>query len=1093
MRTTDLARQLWPLLRPEVENVVRNGASSRGGSGGGALSAHSLSGGYHSGTLDGDQAPQFVLLDGSRPLTGNWAFDAGVTIDGMDPSVHIADPDAHHVRATSGVGLNITGQQLSVNQAYAFSWTAKHIFYASDFHAKEITLLGQLAGGSDGYVAGRMDVAGDLSAATVDALLWSNEFTVGGSINTFYPIIFVDNDWGAGAADLEITRGDAHRDAPSLGSMIARFRFHNPRLGHGSNFAELYQYEYSGSQSQGFIADYTANAYSNEFIVWLRGGNVTYRYRSRANRVRPSDVTAADIKGSFNSTQHDSRTTVATGVIQGTQMAADPATGVQNITPTAGSGYGLTDSLFVADYLVVGKVNPGVQYNGSIYDWVKLDVGGGAHISGTIQHPNWFAGETNWGMTGAGELDLRLMTVDTLIAKAFVTQLQEALLGGMVSGKSRAILAEDFYVPYQGPVIAVDAAADWFEVTGDQAQVIVVGNTFVVVLSTGNDGAYTVESVAYQSGSNRTRITVTGDITDSTADGTIQFNASLTVEDIPGYQDSGVFQAGDWVNMRMREIATGLVIASVFGTVDNYTDLSGDDEGNQRWTFTRKDTTDAIAGFRMRAGLVVVDYGQSGDGTWELVTIDMTTPGDPSTSVAPYAQTVTWTGTPATRTIRTRSGNLRGIHSGYGDGFWAGRGTAIATPAIVLSSTLADIYQVALTLYDGVTPTIKVNPAGPSLAIGNPLPTNFSTGNGIWFGKDGAAYKARIGNPAGNRFTYDSVTGLAEFVGDGVVSIQNGVLSADAVNGVILTGATVRTSSGNPRIEMTSAKLRGLDSSGVEQWSADTSIDSKLLAGAGAVSLDVSGISIEVADDIEDPTRQIKWLYNGDVVGLLTFAYQPDADFAWGVARSQGIDADDIANFDIGAGSSTLISLWRYPTGGYGGGALEEIHMHAETTQIYGNLLIDAGAGGWGSDLSVVGSGTFGDYVYLDTGLQKKLGGSYYVTRSFVPLTTPLLSTAWDGDAKTTADTGVIDLSAVFGVPANVKAVLCRFAIRSTATGIITFLGPDTTYGPIVIHTMVANQWHFDNGIVPCNADGDIAFYTANNVETIIEIFGYWL
>ena len=38
-----------------------------------------------------------------------------------------------------------------------------------------------------------------------------------------------------------------------------------------------------------------------------------------------------------------------------------------------------------------------------------------------------------------------------------------------------------------------------------------------------------------------------------------------------------------------------------------------------------------------------------------------------------------------------------------------------------------------------------------------------------------------------------------------------------------------------------------------------------------------------------------------------------------------------------------------------------------------------------------------------------------YTGYLFVPLTTPLTSTSWDGDTKTTADRAIVDLSAVFG------------------------------------------------------------------------------
>ncbi len=53
---------------------------------------------WHSGTLTNAQAPQFLLTDGTRPLTGNLAVNYGVTIDGVDLSVHVTQPDVHHAQ-----------------------------------------------------------------------------------------------------------------------------------------------------------------------------------------------------------------------------------------------------------------------------------------------------------------------------------------------------------------------------------------------------------------------------------------------------------------------------------------------------------------------------------------------------------------------------------------------------------------------------------------------------------------------------------------------------------------------------------------------------------------------------------------------------------------------------------------------------------------------------------------------------------------------------------------------------------------------------------------------------------------------------------
>jgi hypothetical protein len=85
-RQTQLANDLWPLLLPRIQALVSAAASGSGGSAGQAvnLAAHDLGGSLHKGTLRNDQAPQFLLTDGTRSLAGSLAVDAGVTIDGVD-------------------------------------------------------------------------------------------------------------------------------------------------------------------------------------------------------------------------------------------------------------------------------------------------------------------------------------------------------------------------------------------------------------------------------------------------------------------------------------------------------------------------------------------------------------------------------------------------------------------------------------------------------------------------------------------------------------------------------------------------------------------------------------------------------------------------------------------------------------------------------------------------------------------------------------------------------------------------------------------------------------------------------------------------
>lgn len=66
-------------------------------------------------------------------------------------------------------------------------------------------------------------------------------------------------------------------------------------------------------------------------------------------------------------------------------------------------------------------------------------------------------------------------------------------------------------------ILAVDTATDTITIEGDVTAQLASGDRITIRGSTGNDGGWTVDSVAL-SGSD-TDVTVTGDITDATADG----------------------------------------------------------------------------------------------------------------------------------------------------------------------------------------------------------------------------------------------------------------------------------------------------------------------------------------------------------------------------------------------------------------------------------------------------------------------------------------------------------------------------------------------------------------------------------------------
>lgn len=113
----------------------------------------------------------------------------------------------------------------------------------------------------------------------------------------------------------------------------------------------------------------------------------------------------------------------------------------------------------------------------------------------------------------------------------------------------------------------------------------------------------------------------------------------------------------------------------------------------------------------------------------------------------------------------------------------------------------------------------------------------------------------------------------------------------------------------------------------------------------------------------------------------------------------------------------------------------------------------------------------------------------------YVPLQVVATSVNWNGDAKTTADNGTIDLSVEFGLPANIEAVSVTLIIIDETPNVQARLGASASYTQVLYQrTQVANQLIGNTGIVPCDANGDIYFYCADELDQVhIWIHGYFV
>lgn len=133
--------------------------------------------------------------------------------------------------------------------------------------------------------------------------------------------------------------------------------------------------------------------------------------------------------------------------------------------------------------------------------------------------------------------------------------------------------------------------------------------------------------------------------------------------------------------------------------------------------------------------------------------------------------------------------------------------------------------------------------------------------------------------------------------------------------------------------------------------------------------------------------------------------------------------------------------------------------------------------------------------------IQRVIEGIGYNGGILILLTAPLVSTSWDGDSFSTAAKTLIDLSAVFGVPAGVKAVYVYAAIRdsgSAAGDAYLALAPNDTSGSgmhIDCSGQANDSFERNNFIVPCDANGDIYYQIvatgASTMDIYLQIWGY--
>jgi len=157
-------------------------------------------------------------------------------------------------------------------------------------------------------------------------------------------------------------------------------------------------------------------------------------------------------------------------------------------------------------------------------------------------------------------------------------------------------------------------------------------------------------------------------------------------------------------------------------------------------------------------------------------------------------------------------------------------------------------------------------------------------------------------------------------------------------------------------------------------------------------------------------------------------------------------------------------------------------HIRAKNASHEGNFNVVASTSGTKIDIDVdkfqIGSQTAScDLIYSGKMVSWRSTGLQYDTWPYHPLTVPLSSTSWDGDLYATQAATLVDLSAVFGAPPEIKAVNIALEIYdtyATSGNYYVWIGPSQTDAHLLCFVHGSSLKNTTTGFVTCNANGDV-------------------
>ena len=315
---------------------------------------------------------------------------------------------------------------------------------------------------------------------------------------------------------------------------------------------------------------------------------------------------------------------------------------------------------------------------------------------------------------------------------------------------------------------------------------------------------------------------------------------ALYVRDLPSAPNMAVFQSGDIVRLRQFSRAAGSVtIGNCWGVVTDYTDGNGVNfaDGLQFWKFTRSAAPNdgaMAAGTVIQADALVLDYGTTGNGFYEVNAVD----GSYGLN-SPYAQIVSWASHPASgQAVRARLGNLRGIFGAANEyGLYAGAGAATSDAYLRISNTEVGLYNLPLRMYTGGTERVHIAAhndvwIGPSSADKRLSwdGTTLTISGAINVVGGDAATQSYASTAAATAQTNAQSYAVAQDAGRATTDLSNSVIST------LITGNSIRVGSGTK-----DSTLNGWNIDSTEIVGQASGVDQVALSAADGIALLATG------------------------------------------------------------------------------------------------------------------------------------------------------------------------------------------------------------------------------------------------------------